>query len=202
MKPIIGVVARNNKEKYFISREVLDAIRISGGIGIGIIPGSDYKKQLLLCDGIVLPGGNYIDDFNRQIVRYSKDNNLPTLGICLGMQTIGLECNGQLSEHKINQKIHNNKRVKSHEIIINKSSKLYGVLNKEKLFVNSRHHDNIIDTDLDIVAKSVDGVIEAIEDAKNDFFIGVQWHPESIMQTDESKKLFKYFISCCKAKKV
>ena len=52
----------------------------------------------------------------------------------------------------------------------------------------------IPDTTLTCVAYSEDKVLEAIEDSSKKFFIGVQWHPESLMEDENSKKLFDYFI--------
>lgn len=52
----------------------------------------------------------------------------------------------------------------------------------------------IPNTDLDIVAYSEDEIIEAIEDKKKKFFIGVQWHPESLTYDEYSNKLFDFFI--------
>lgn len=49
-------------------------------------------------------------------------------------------------------------------------------------------------TELDCVAYSEDGIIEAIEDKTKRFFIGVQWHPESLINDEYSNKLFDYFI--------
>lgn len=49
-------------------------------------------------------------------------------------------------------------------------------------------------TKLSQVAYSEDGIIEAIEDKNKRFFIGVQWHPESLMEDRYSDKLFSYFI--------
>lgn len=46
---------------------------------------------------------------------------------------------------------------------------------------------------------SEDGIIEAIELKKNKFAIGVQWHPEMILdESIEAKKLFNRFIDVCK----
>jgi len=53
-------------------------------------------------------------------------------------------------------------------------------------------------TNLNISAISKEGYIEAIEDPNKNFFIGVQWHPESMIEYDEKQNnLFKYFVKCC-----
>ena len=48
-------------------------------------------------------------------------------------------------------------------------------------------------------ALSADGVIEAMEDPSKRFVLGVQYHPERMIQTDEfrehRRKLFEAFIA-------
>ena len=45
--------------------------------------------------------------------------------------------------------------------------------------VNSTHHQSVQNCgELNIVGKSSDGVIEAIEHPNKGFCVGVQWHPE------------------------
>ena len=80
------------------------------------------------------------------------------------------------------------------KIEIEKDSKLYEILGETTIEVNSRHFDCVEYTDLDCVAKAEDGLIEAIEDKSKKFFIGVQWHPESMMYDKYSKKLFDYYV--------
>lgn len=77
---------------------------------------------------------------------------------------------------------------------IKENSKLYEILSSEKIKVNSRHRKCIKETKLDCVAYSEDGIIEALEDKKKRFFIGVQWHPECLINDEFSKKLFDAFI--------
>ena len=61
--------------------------------------------------------------------------------------------------------------------------------------VNSRHNDCIIKTDLNITGLTDDNIIEIIESSKNVFFVGLQWHPESMIDYDiDSNNIFKYFI--------
>ena len=84
-----------------------------------------------------------------------------------------------------------------HYININKKSKLYRILNKENIKVNSRHKDYLINTDLFI--SGVSDVIESIEDPNKRFFIGVQWHPESMLEYDLNNNLIiEEFIKECR----
>ena len=72
------------------------------------------------------------------------------------------------------------------------------ILDKKKILVNSAHHQAVKDPGrgLKINARSSDGVIEGIEDPLKNFCIGVQWHPEFLIQNSDFL-LFKKFINCC-----
>ena len=143
-----------------------------------------------LCDGIILSGGSNFYDNDFKIVEYLYKNNIPTLGICLGMQCMAEYFNNK-KEIKVDN--HYSKDLYVHKVKINKKSLLYKIINKEEIMVNSRHHDAVPFTDMDISATSPDGVIEGVEMPNHKFFVGVQWHPESIDDTN-SYQLFKYFI--------
>ncbi len=67
-------------------------------------------------------------------------------------------------------------------------------MKEEFIQVNSRHERYIPYTNLDISAYSDDGIPEAIENKNKKFFIGVQWHPESLIDDIYSKRLFNAFI--------
>lgn len=120
------------------------------------------------------------------------DIDKPTLGICLGMQLMGKTFNGHITESVNNHRI---SKDYSHKITINKNSLLFKILGKENIIVNSLHSFAIPNTSLDISAYSNDEIIEAIEDKSRKFFLGIQWHPE-LLDDDNSKKIFDYFISC------
>lgn len=150
-----------------------------------------YKELIDMCDGFILQGGSTFYPIDLVICKYLYDKNIPTLGICLGMQIMGVTLNGEFSYNKLLNHKSNNLYV--HKVIINKNSKLYSILQCDEIDVNSRHVDYIISTDLNVSGLSNDGIIEAIEDNTKKFFIGVQWHPESI-DDEISNKLFKAFI--------
>ena len=69
------------------------------------------------------------------------------------------------------------------------------MLNKKRITVNSRHRDYVLYTKANRVAYSKDYLIEAIEIPTKKFFIGLQWHPESLYFDVNSNKIFECFIS-------
>ena len=53
-------------------------------------------------------------------------------------------------------------------------------------------------TNLYVSGISFDNYIEAIEDNNKRFFLGIQWHPENMYDSDiDAKKIFDYFIKIC-----
>ncbi len=193
----IGIIGRKNENRITFNQEVINVINKFNCIPIGIIvdfnnnPQKEFykvKRLIDICDGIILQGGSDYYDIDILITKYLYDKNIPTLGICLGMQTMAMTFNGiikDIDNHKILEKY-------AHKIKINKNSKLYEILKKETIDVNSRHKSYIVKTDLDVSATNK--IIEAIEDKNKKFFIGVQWHPESLMDKN-SILLFKSFFS-------
>jgi len=89
----------------------------------------------------------------------------------------------------------------AHEVWLEKDS-LLAKLMRERLTdgdsveVNSRHHQavNNVAEGFDVSATAPDGVIEAIEDPRTRFCLGVQWHPENFWRTGEFRPLFEGFV--------
>ena len=200
----IGIIGRKNENKITFNQEIINIIYKYNCIPLGIIvtfvedANKEFKKiknLIDMCDGFILQGGSDYYDIDIMITKYLYDKNIPTLGICLGMQTMGMAFNGimnNISNHKsLNKYVHS--------INLINNSKLQQIIKKNKILVNSRHKSYILKTDLDIAATY--GRIEAIEDKNKIFFIGVQWHPESLNDKN-SKLLFDSFFSSIKFKKI
>ena len=145
------------------------------------------------CDGIIFQGGTDIYPYHFEILNYCYNNNIPVLGICMGMQIIGLYANKQKEDELV--KINNHYNT-NHNIYITKDSVLYKLYG-DILEVNSRHNYMLSHIKLPFVitSKSDDNVIESIELIdKEHFILGVQFHPEDLNNMD---KLYNYFIKEC-----
>ncbi len=161
---------------------------------IGIPINIDYNKlieSVNLCDGIILSGGENFHENDFKLIKYLVEKNIPTLGICLGMQSMAEYFNNR-REIVVTNHYSTNKYV--HKIKIKRGSKLYKILNKDEILVNSRHHTAIPYTSMVVSAKSEDNIIEAVELSNLNFFIGLEWHPESI-NDNNSYLIFKSFIN-------
>ena len=89
-------------------------------------------------------------------------------------------------------------------IIIKDNTKLFSIIGQKTIDVNSRHNYHVQDvSNLKISAYSEDGLIEAVEYTNKDFVIGVQWHPETMLEYDENaNKIFDEFINKAKEYKM
>lgn len=193
---IIGIITRKSvsEEGHNISiiyKDIEKSIIDNGGIPIGITLTFNYKKQIDMCDGIILQGGDDFEEYDLDAVKYIYEIDKPVLGICLGMQLMGVLFGGNLID------VSNHKKTLSyvHSVKINKNSKAYNIFKKDIIKVNSRHKSVVKNTKLKVSGISNDGYIEIVEDTNKKFFIGVQWHPENMIEYDSvQKNLFKYFI--------
>lgn len=205
MKKIIGITTRVIENEIGskidkVPSSLIKKIEDNGGIPLIIPYVDDIKYYINQCDGFVIPGGNTWHKLDEAIIKYAIKENIPLLGICAGMQAIGniknfvgtkesdktIKCDNHYDEEKNFV----------HSININDGI-LSDILGTNKIMVNSRHHDMVLNSnDFVIEATSPDGVIEAISIPNTKFLLGVQWHPED-MDTEESNQLFQYFISIC-----
>ncbi len=143
------------------------------------------------------------------VLAESEKRNLPIFGICFGMQILNVYRGGTLIQdipsqvsnhikHQQGEPLNRN----SHTIEIDKNSILAGLITSKVVQVNSHHHQAVreVGENLKATTRAKDGVIECIEDIRDDkFIIGVQWHPELSWKTDVlSRKIFETFIEKCK----
>ncbi len=183
-------------------------------------------NEALTCDGLLLPGGADLnpkmygetpieacgkpnelrDSAEPKILKAFLDTGKPIFCICRGIQMLCVCSGGKLIQDiKPNQKYNHadfmHRAHTTHPVEITKNSKLYNIIGKEKINVNSMHHQTVLQPGKDIVvsAMSADGYIEAVEMENYDFCIGVQWHPEHMSKkSEEQRRLFSAFVKACR----
>ena len=115
--------------------------------------------------------------------------NIPILGICLGHQAIGMNFGGKI------KRLENPLHGKTSEItVLSENSVLFK--NLPKKFKVMRYHSLYVDDipeNLEVTAKSEDGVAMAVEHKSKNIF-GIQFHPESIF-TEYGKNMIRNFLN-------
>lgn len=191
---------------------------------------SVWVEYLDICDGLILSGGGDIDAayYGQANMPYTKEispardamevflakqaivHDKPMLGICRGCQIINIAAGGSIFQdiyaENNSDKIllqHSQQAPRwfqIHSINIKANSSLYSIFGKEKLKVNSFHHQavNEIAPDFSVDALAEDGIIEAISHKGKKLVLGVQWHPENLWRRDKIQlKIFERLVAVC-----
>ena len=131
------------------------------------------------------------------ITQLAYNRQLPILGICRGIQTLAMVLGGHVRQDISDIWQHNHsqeeaRHVATHSVTVEKDSLLYNIYSGSKLFtlhsslftleVNSFHHQAVDDAGprFRVIARSDDGIIEAMESTEYKSILGVQWHPECL----------------------
>jgi putative glutamine amidotransferase len=141
------------------------------------------------------------------LTRWALAEGLPILGICRGIQVLNVAAGGTLYQDIASQVPGSLKHdcgpdhprnYLAHQVTINSDSHLAAVLGQSPVAVNSLHHQAVKDvpSSFRVVARAPDGVIEAIEGHDHPFALGVQWHPEELVEdAPPMRRLFEDLVS-------
>ena len=143
--------------------------------------------------------------FERALVLDAVRRDLPVLGICRGMQTIAAVLGGRVAnldaQEGGGETITHYQQAPggrpTHGIEIQRGSHLAAIIDGEEAQVNSFHRQSVADPghDLAVSARARDGVIEAVEGPGQPFLVGVQFHPEQLLNRDTRwLRLFEMFV--------
>lgn len=219
------------KESYWMLPGYMKGLEEAGAVPVMIplTENPEIIGQLLeLFDGILLPGGHDVDPalygekpteacgelctfrdrMERLVLKGALEADKPVLGICRGIQFMNVFMGGTLyqdlpTEHpgSVNHHMTPPYHQPAHETFVEKDSFLYRILGKDRLEVNSYHHQAIkeLAPGLKTAASAADGLVEAIWMPDRKFVAAVQWHPEFSCQVNEdSRKLFQAFVEACR----
>lgn len=193
---MIGVLIR--RENSDVANEYyVKGIEKFGGTVI-LINDNDSRKELedklSRVDGILLTGGDDVGPIDFYLISYALENKLKLLGICQGMQSMCLY-GSSLGLIPIGNDSHKRDEGYVHGVTLS-DGVLREVFGMSKVMVNSHHLQTISNSHLfRVVGYSDDGLIEAIEGNNGVFQIGVQWHPERMLEYDSwSRYLLETFV--------
>lgn len=220
-QPVIGITGNYEDLTCKLGQGYYQSVVASGGVPLVIPPVDDANvlvNTLSHIDALILSGGGDINPLfggdepsprlrgiNQKrdlpellITRLAYNRQLPILGICRGMQTLAVALGGKVAQDitvqsNIKHSQDADRAEQTHSVKIVEDCTLRKLYGEEKIFVNSFHHQAVKETGdkFRVVAKSSDGIIEAMESSEFKSIIGVQWHPECL---EEGMPLFRWLI--------
>lgn len=191
-------IFENSDINYVISDYNLKNIHIENICGILLTGGGDISAKYL--NENLHEKANDIcekrDDFEIELLKKAYLKKIPTLAICRGAQILNVCFGGKIKQHIDGHIQKQNRNVKSHYVNIVKDTQFYKIINQDKIYVNSIHHQVIsqVAPNFKKIAISKENYIEGIEFINSDnYFLGLQWHPEALFDIN-SKKIFENFL--------
>lgn len=196
-----------------VADNYLQAIRDAGGVALMIPVDEAVADQpdivLDAVDGLLLIGGPDIDPETYGAVRHgeteppvhardrmeialarrARARDIPTLGICRGIQVMNVAAGGTLEQHLPDRLGHEEHRRtigafagNEHEVRLERGSVAEAACGAVLHTVASHHHQGLaeVGSGLAITGRSLDDEVpEAVEDRARRYYLGVQWHPEA-----------------------
>ena len=209
-----------------VNEAYTDAIAAAGLIPVVLPPVSAAMAVAAVEDiaGLVLTGGEDVDPrhFGQTphpatgaphaardvtelaLARRALDQRIPTLAICRGAQVMNVALGGTLVQDIASQRPNTldhdprQRTTRVHRVTVEPQSRLAREIGATSISTNSSHHQSIdiVGAGLRVVARSEDGIVEAIEATDDEWWmVGVQWHPEELTGTPEEwdRRLFAAF---------
>jgi putative glutamine amidotransferase len=235
-RPLIGLtcdveVAPGKPYRLVLSSNYTSAVLKAGGLPVLMAPEIEaIPGYLNTLDGIIMTGGGDIDvreaglnlhpqadlmalqrqQFETALLRaLDAHEQMPVLGICLGMQMMGVHHAGMqaLVQHLGDElaTAEEHRKDFAHTICPTPAwsrSVLGPVAQVESLRVASNHHQALrASGSLRVLATSHDGVIEAYDDPRRPFYAGVQWHPERTSDEPLGQRVITLLVEAARARK-
>lgn len=188
-------------------------------------------EQVLSIDGLILSGGGDVypplygeqpsdligfvdclrDEYELKILEFAVEQQKPLFGICRGAQVMNVAFGGDLyqdisflpgdCEPHIPA---SPQQTLQHEVDIEPGTFLFELVGTSRVTTNSSHHQVIkkVAAGFTVNARTKDGLVEGIEKMDNKFLLGLQWHPERMLQEPCMRDIFANFVQQAKTKRL
>ena len=198
MVPLLDSDEATLREIY----ERLDGVFLAGGVDMD--PESYQAERDELCGRTDLPR----DRVELLFAQWAMQEGKPVFGVCRGMQVINVAAGGTIFQdcaahfpnaikHDYFPNAGHARDYLAHPITLDRGTVLHRIYGEDEVLVNSMHHQGILRLGEGLVgtAWASDGLMEALEGTGDRFLLGVQWHPEMLIDKDAgTRRLFKAFI--------
>ena len=225
-RPVIGITGNYEDLTCKLGQGYYKSVVAAGGVPVVIPPVADKAvlvNTLSHIDALILSGGGDLNPLfvgeepsprlrgiNQErdlpelmLTRLAYNRQIPILGICRGIQVLAAALGGKVAQDiTINANVKHSQDADrselTHSVKVVQDSTLFKIYGQEKLLVNSFHHQAVKEPGgkFRVVAKSSDGIVEAMESSEYKSILGVQWHPECF---EEGLPLFRWLVDEAKA---
>lgn len=200
-----------------VSRHLSDGVKEAGGLPIIIPVGTpDLAKAYVdMVDKLILSGGQNVDprfygqereidcddyclerdEFELALVREAIKQKKPIFAVCRGMQLLNVALGGTLNQ-KVEHHWQHEFTGTAHEVEVKPDSRVSHLVTSGSR-INSIHHQSVKELAPGLVATARDprdGTIEAFESKGGFPLLGIQWHPELLLESANSQSLFDYLV--------
>jgi putative glutamine amidotransferase len=152
------------------------------------------------------------DEVELTLARWALEDGMPVLGVCRGMQILNIVRGGSLLQdtgimrpgmkHDYFPTEGFARDYLAHAVAPAAGSQVAMAFGESDFLVNSMHHQAIdrMGEGLCATAHAADGLVEALEVPGERFAVGVQWHPEVLIERDSgTRRLFEAFTRAASA---
>ena len=150
------------------------------------------------------------DEIEIQLLKKALRLKAPIMGICRGSQLLNIVCGGalygdvqkEMGTHRPHIDHHNYDTYR-HPVTLVEGTPLAGWYRRKTLKVNSYHHQGVraLAKRFAPMAHADDGLIEAYYDPKEDFVVGLQFHPERMLpEYAGNKRVWEAFAAAVHGK--
>jgi putative glutamine amidotransferase len=201
--PVLVPLLHDDLDALRAVYEMLDGVLIPGGVDVNPATFGEAPHPKL---GRVDEPRDVVE---MQLTRWAIADGKPVLGLCRGLQVINVALGGTLYQdleaqypdgikHDYFPTYGFGRDHLAHDVTVTAGSRLRTVLDRDRITVNSMHHQGIKTLAPTLVASAVapDGLVEAVELPGSPFCVGVQWHPEVFeMANPDTRHVFREFIT-------
>lgn len=177
----------------------LDGLLLAGGVDVHP---KEFGEEVQSYCGEIHPERDVVE---LQLVRWALASETPILGICRGIQLLNVAAGGSLYQDipaQVPGTLHHSHRKgdpydrRVHSIRIDPQSILARAFDRPEVEVNSLHHQSLkqIAPGFRLVAQAPDGIVEGIEAEGRHFVLGVQFHPEWMVEDPQMVRIFQEFV--------
>jgi putative glutamine amidotransferase len=225
MAPVVGITSYVEQARWgvwdlpaaVLPYRYVERVEAAGGRAVVLPPSAaDDGAVLDRLDAVVFAGGPDLDPalYGEEphdattslrperdaaevpLMRAALDRDLPTLGICRGMQLLSVVCGGSLVQHLPEEVGHERHRPGPgvyglHDVRLAPGSRAHAILG-DRVSVPSYHHQGLESAgSLAVTGWADDDTPEVVEATELRFAIGVLWHPEA----SEDLRLFEALVA-------